>query len=139
MKLKLPNRQQISAAITTLTEKGLVIVIIIYVVISIGRSVMKNYQINQRIANLETELHTLEQEKVYLDSLIAYYKTSTFKELKAREELGLQFPGEQVLAVPLEDEEEATSSKALALAVQQQKVEQPTRNYQKWFSYFFGS
>lgn len=138
MKLKLPNKEQLNTLLSNIAEKGLVIVVVIYVCISVGRSVMKNYQINQKIEDLKIQIEILEQEKIYLDSLVAYYRTTTFKELKAREELGLKAPGEIVLAVPLEEEDLPTSEKAIALAIGQKK-EQVLPNYSKWFHYFFGS
>lgn len=138
MKLKLPNKEQVKQFSSSLVEKGLVILIILYVAVSVGRSVMKNYQINQKIAGLEQRLVQLDQELAYLDSLITYYKTDTFKELKAREELGLHSPGEFVLSVPLEEEDVAEDTNYLALAPQQPK-EKPLPNYQKWWRYFFSS
>jgi cell division protein FtsB len=138
MKLQLPNKEQVKQFTSSLAEKSLVVLVILYVAVSVGRSVMKNYQINQKIAGLEQELVQLDQEIDYLEGIIAYYKTDTFKELKAREELGLHAPGEIVLSVPLEEEDLTDDSSYLAIVPVQTK-EKPLPNYQKWWRYFFGT
>lgn len=137
--MKLPTRHQVSYFLSNLVEKSLVLLVVIYIAFSVGRSVLKNYQANQRIKGLEDQLTAAEQEKAYLTNLIAYYKTQTFKELKAREELGWQKPGEHVLSVPVENEETAETGKPLGPIVNQPAPEIPLPNYEKWFNYFFKS
>ncbi len=135
---KLPNRQSVISTASSLTEKGLVLMVIIYISISIGRSVMKNYQINQEIEGLKKELTLLDQQKRYLASLNEYYKTDTYKELKAREELGLQLPGETVVAVPIENDDQSQSIAAYATP-EQIEEDRPLPNYRKWYDYFFSN
>lgn len=138
MKFKLPSRDQIFKTSTNVAEKLVVIVIVGYVIVSVGNSVRKNYQINQRILKLENQIKAVQQEKDYLDSLIAYYKTDTFKELKAREELGLQKPGEKVVVVPIEAEEVPTGIQQYSTG-DEPLVEKPLPHYVKWLHYFFGA
>ncbi len=140
MKLKLPSRQQVSAFFSGLLEKGLVLVIILYIGWSVSRSVMQNYQINQKIQALNDQVLELEQEKAYLTTLIAYYKTDTFKELKAREELGYQKPGEHVIAVPVDpsDIPAGADSKSDFVAIPPPPP-LPQPNYVRWYRYFFSA
>ncbi len=142
-KSKLPNRQQIRQLMSGFIEKALILLVLAYIIFSVGRSVYNNYQMNTKIDKLRQELRRLDQEKAYLRNLIAYYKTETFKELKAREELGYQRPGEKVLSVPVEEGDipfgEADSFKDSFVTAQLPEVTQPIPNYQKWFWYFFGS
>lgn len=138
MALNLPDQAQLKQFATGASEKLLVILVVAYVAISVSRSVMKNYTINQKIAALEQELVDLDQQSAYLDSMIAYYKTNTFKELKAREELGLHAPGETVISVPLEEEDVEADAAYFASAVSEPK-EKPIPNYERWWHYFFGA
>jgi cell division protein FtsB len=138
-KVKLPTRQQVGDFLKSLAERGLVLLLLTYMSISVGRSVMKNYQINQRIDRLNEKILELEQEKLYLKNLIAYYKTDTFKELKAREELGFQKPGEKVLSVAVDPDDLPLGGRADFLIAVQPKKEKPVSNYEKWYRYFFGS
>lgn len=135
---KLPKRQKVFSILSQVTEKGIVLVVIVYVIISVGRSVMKNYHMNRRINTLKQRIVTLEQEKSYMKNLVAYYKTDTFKELRAREDLGLQKAGEHVISVPIEEEdipEGATSH----FVTNEPEAEKQLPNYEKWFQYFFGA
>lgn len=136
--LKLPSRKQVKLFVNNVAEKGIVLLVIAYMAVSVGRSVLKNYRINQRIEALKQEIAILEQEKAHLTNLIAYYKTETFKELKTREELGLHKAGEQVLAVPVEPEEDTEGTRTYFVAKQQTEEQSPP-NYVKWFRYFFSS
>jgi cell division protein FtsB len=140
MKLpKIPTFQQVWSRSSGFAEKAIVLVVVVYVVVSVGRSVMQNYEINQRITNLKRELVMLDQEKAYHQNLNAYYQTQTFKELKAREELGLQKEGEQVISVPIDPNDKPLSAEESLLVEEVKKEEAPAPNYQKWFIYFFGN
>ncbi len=136
--MKLPNKTIVSQFLSSLTEKGLVLLAIAYVALSVGRSVIKNYQINQRIQSLEEQIAELKQEKSYLANLIEYYKTDTFKELRSREELGYQKPDEHVLSVPVESGDVPLGAKNF-VANMTNENDRPIPNYQKWYYYFFGS
>lgn len=134
----LPSKKEIIPFLSGLLEKGLVLAVIGYIAVSVSRSVMKNYQINQRINDLHQKIAQLEQERIYLNNLIAYYKTDTFKELKAREELGLQKPGEHVLSVPVEPDDQPVSTEQDSFITQNVPQEEtPLPNYTKWYNYFF--
>lgn len=140
MKLpKLPSRQVVMSKLTGVTEKGLIFIVVIYVVVSVGRSVMQNYGINQQIAELKHQLAVLDQEMVYHKNINAYYQTQTFKELKAREELGLQKPGEQVISVPIDPDDRPLSAEESVIVEPIKKDQAVMPNYQKWFNYFFGN
>jgi cell division protein FtsB len=135
---KLPSRQKVTDTLSGLTEKGLVLVVIVYIAASVSRSVVKNYQMNKKLDALNKQLLNLQQEQTYLTTLIAYYKTDTFKELKAREELGYQKPGEHVLSVPVEESDKplgTTKNSFIAQATPEEEL--PIPNYEKWYNYFF--
>lgn len=135
-RIKLPDKRQVLTFLNGATEKGIVLVVLVYVVLSVGRSVMKNYDMNKKIEALKQKNLELDREKEYLNNLIAYYKTDTFKELKAREELGFKRPGEFVLSVPVEaDDREIADKNSFIAPVESEPKQIP--NYQKWYNYFF--
>lgn len=136
--MKLPDQKKIASSLSGFVEKAFVLVLIGYIGISVGRSVMKNYEVNKRIDFLKVHIDELEQEKLYLKNLIAYYQTNTFKELKAREELGWQKPGEFVISVPVDPEDKPMDEKSNFIAMQEEEARTLT-NYEKWYHYFFGS
>lgn len=135
-KIHLPTRQQVLSFLNGLAEKGLVLLVVVYIAFSVGRSVLKNYQMNRRIEALKEQIAILEREQDYLKTLIAYYRTNTFKELKAREELGFQKPGEFVLSVPVDPEDRPLSERSDILAAQPPS-DRARPNYVKWYDYFF--
>ncbi len=136
--MKFPTGKEIITFFTSIAERAAVLLVVAYIIFSVGRSVMKNYEMNRRITTLKNELAAVEREKSYLRSLIAYYQTDTFKELKAREELGFQREGEKVLSVPVEPEDRTIGAKS-ALLPDEPEPEKPQPNYQKWYNYFFGA
>ncbi len=129
-------KQRLLSILNRLAEKALVLLVVIYVFFSVGRNVLKNYQMNQKINGLKEQIAVLDRQKAYLQNLMIYYRTDTYKELKAREELGYQKADEHVLSVPVEKEEQSlTEPNHFVTAPEAPPV---IANYQKWFNYFFG-
>lgn len=76
------------------------VLIIIYLVVTLGETVKKNYDLNQQISSLQSQISLLNSQKEELAYDIQYYGTDTFKQREARSKLGLQAPGESVLVLP---------------------------------------
>ncbi len=133
--MKIPSRQAVGLFLKRTTEKLVILLIIVYIGFSVSRSVMKNYEINQHIADLEKQILELKDQEQYLRNLIAYYKTDTFKELKAREDLGFKKPGETVLSVAVDPEDVPLGGTNQFSPKKEPKKVIP--NYQKWYQYFF--
>lgn len=131
-----PDRKQVVAAIKRLPEKIIILAITAYMVASVGQSVIKNYKVNQQITDLKQRINVLEQEKSYLEVLIGFYKTKTFKELKVRELLGWRKPDEQVISVPVDPEDRPNDQNSKFVA-EPTVTDVELTNYEKWFSYFF--
>lgn len=85
-----------------LISQFIFILLVVYVLFILGRSIYKNYQTNKKITNLENEITRLGQENQYLQNIILYYQTDSFKEVEARRKLNMQKPGEKVMAVELQ-------------------------------------
>lgn len=94
----------------SLISQIIFLILIVYVIFILGRSIYKNYQTNQKIVHLEEEVKQLEQEKVYSQNLIVYYQSPNFKELEARKKLNLKKPNEKVMAIEPQKDSGGTES-----------------------------
>ncbi|TSC66479.1 MAG: hypothetical protein CEO22_80 [Candidatus Berkelbacteria bacterium Gr01-1014_85] len=122
----------------TLGEQLIVIAVSAYMIWAVGLSVRRNYATNLEILALEAELASLKQQASYYRYLIEYYKTATFKELKAREQLGYSQPGEKVVSVPVQPEDlpDHLRRQLEAEAAAKSPV---LSNPAQWRNYFWGS
>jgi len=106
---------------------------VIYLLIVVGKTVISNYKDNQEIAAEQSKLVAERQRLKEMQYEINYFQTNSFKEKEARAKLGYKAPGESVLALPIDTDEEKSADSALADA----KVKTP--NYRLWWQYFFGN
>ena len=104
---------------------------VIYLAILVGRSVYTNWQTNQTVSKLKTEMATLEVENQNLQSQIAYYQTNSFKEKEARRKLGLVKPDEKVVIISKEPPTDSANNP------QETPSESKLPNYQLWWQFFF--
>lgn len=112
--------------------------LIIYLVIILGRSIYKNYSINQKISGLEDEIIALRLDNENIKNLLLYYNTDSFKELEIRRRLGMQKPDEKVAVfeeAKLGGENNSEEAMALSSTSTTQKTEP---NYLKWIHYLAG-
>ena len=106
-------------------------VLLIVFSVSLAKEMYHKYQINKEIKEVQAEINSLEEKNEELKDLIEYLNTNSFKEIQARQQLGLQKEGEQAIAIQSAPEEEA-------MIVEQE--EEPTvdkSNTERWWSYFF--
>lgn len=108
----------------------------IYVAFLLYQAVFLNYQTNQKIRVLKSDLGDLKQDQARLGSLIAYYKTGAFQELEARKKLGLKMPGEKVIPVKVEEEQNAVVK--IEDQVKNESFVQNKSNAEKWLDYLKG-
>jgi cell division protein FtsB len=85
--------------------------IAVYLAISAGQAVLRNYQSQQETKRLNAELETRKEEKERLEALVVYYNTDVYREKELRRALLLKKPGERVYALP---------ESAVALELEQQ-------------------
>lgn len=114
------------------------ILLIFYILFLLGRSVWTNYDLRQSIKKLNTQIATLEQQKIDLRNLNLYYSSESFKELEARRKLGFKKPDEKVVIIAsaqdtnnFEQELNADRGK-----VAEKKNEETTSNWLLWLDYF---
>lgn len=64
---------------------------------------------------------------------IIYFQTDTYKEKIARSKLRYALPGENIIAMPYDENDQGTAKNQ----TKTEEIKQP--NYQYWKTYFFGS
>lgn len=107
-------------------------ILIIVVSFSLSKEISRKYRINREIKEIEDEVAKLEEKNQELTSLIEYLKTDSFKEIQARQQLGLQKEGEV-----------AVSIKSAPSEISEKQVNQELGNQifisnpRKWWNYFF--
>ena len=73
---------------------------ILYAGFSTLQVMARNYELQQDVDGLQTEIELLKLQTRELEYRVAYYRTDAFVEKEARDKLGLQAPGEQVVVFP---------------------------------------
>lgn len=75
-------------------------IIVLAIAWSGAKTVQNNYQLQKQITTLQqqNQLLALQNGNTFLKN--QFYRTNTYLELSARQNLGLALPGEQVLVVP---------------------------------------
>ena len=92
-----------------------------------GRAYYQDYKVRQEIADLQQELENGKAKKLQLLDLYQYVNSPEFVEEKARTELNMKKPGENVLVMTnLEDNKKASEL----------EVATPLNNPIKWWYYF---
>ena len=123
-----------SHKLVDLGRRLLLVLLVLYILFLVGKVVYQNYQTKRRLAEIEAEIERLRQENRRLSDLVTYYQTDTFRELEARKKLGLKKPGETVVALPENADEEIVDPTRLPAA----PAPPPMPNYRKWWEYLFG-
>jgi len=109
------------------------IVVIIYLVVILGQTIIKNYALNKQIDDLKAQTTQLQDQKDALAYNIQYYKTDSYQQREARAKLGLQLPGETVVALPTPDVVTAPVPETEA------KPAKKKTNMQQWFDFLAGN
>jgi cell division protein FtsB len=112
------------------------IVIVVYLVFILSRSLWQNYKVNQEIKSLEQEVTTLEEENQRLKNLVLYYRTDSYKEKEARRKLLMKMPDEKVLALPETEYNHEQAEDQIDNEKDRDKYQEP--NYKLWIEYIFG-
>jgi cell division protein FtsB len=76
------------------------VIVIVSLVFELGGTIKRNYDLNKQIEDMKQQTAILKEQRDALAYNIEYYKTDSFHEREARAKLGLQLPGEQVVALP---------------------------------------
>jgi len=123
--------ENIEAYIPMTFSSLIIFLIIIYLFVVVGRTIATNYESNKQILIEAQTVAALEVEVGDIQNKINYYRTSSFKEKEAREKLGYKAPGENVISLPIDQENDKVSDSSIS------EVKIKTPNYRYWWSYFF--
>lgn len=107
------------------------VAVALYIGIYLVQTIQKNYELQKEIDILQEDITDLQIEQDQLKYKIQYYQTESFKEKEAREKLGLQQPGENVLILPQDK----------AGAAEDEQTKQPASqppNWQQWLDFLMG-
>lgn len=124
--------------IPALVNKFLIYFLIVYVFFILGRAVWFNWQLKNMIRETKASIENLEKQNRDFENLILYYQSDSFREVEARQKLGLKKPGETVVAIPTKDysnyqEETQAEKERVAGNIE----ENSTPNWKIWWKYFF--
>lgn len=108
-------------------------VFVVYLGYIVTISMINNYNSNKEIMKSEEKLTLLEEEIATLQDKINYYQTNSFKEKEARAKLGYKAPGESVLVMPIDTQDEKITDSS------EIEIELKSPNYTLWWEYFFKS
>lgn len=106
---------------------------------ALGKEVIRKYQIENEIRQLEQEVTALENRNTELSSMIDYFDSDTYKEEQARLKLGMQKPGERVVAVLGVQTNTDFAPDGSVSQVRSTGQEDPRANPQRWWDYFFST
>jgi cell division protein FtsL len=105
----------------------LILLALFYLLFSVGRVVYQSYSVNKEISSLKTTIDDLRKSNKQLSEQILYYQSPSYREKIARERMGLQKPGEEVMVIlPEEKPKEVTNDPDAKFS-----------NPQKWWNFFF--
>ena len=106
------------------------IIVAAIVVFGYGRAYYQGYLVAQEIDYLQNQAKKLEAKKMELLEVLKYVKSDSFAEEKARTELNMVKPGEQVLVVPRAAAESDRQENSGMIGLNN------ISNYKKWWQYF---
>lgn len=103
----------------------------VMVIFAYGRAYYQDFQVRQEISQLQADASNLESKKIQLLEVLKYVKSSDFVEAKARSELNMVKPGEQVAVIP----SQASSNDNRQSGINMVSLSD-IPNYVKWWNYF---
>ena len=98
----------------------------------------RNYTLQKEIDYKKRQLQLAELQKQNLEFQKRYYETDEYKELAARESLGLVMPGEKVLILPENSVAVQEADKKAKNAGRIAVVQEQTSNLEQWLNFLFG-
>lgn len=94
----------------------------------------KNYELQKELDAKRRDLQLADLQKKTLEFEQRYYQSDEYKELAAREKLGLAAPGERVLILPpAATKDDVTTTRVSATT----SANEPS-NFQQWINFIFG-
>ena len=98
----------------------------------------RNYGLQKEVDYKQRQLQLAQLQKDSLELQQRYYQTNEYKELAARESLGLVMPGEKVLILPENSEAAKKSDTKTSPSSSQAVPQDKTSNMEQWLNFLFG-
>ncbi len=98
----------------------------------------RNYGLQKEVDYKKRELQLSELQKDNLELQKRYYQTNEYKELAAREALGLVMPGEKVLILPANSQSAIDADKQKVTSTAQAPLQDTSSNLEQWLNFLFG-
>lgn len=98
----------------------------------------RNYGLQREVDQKKRELQLAQLQTESLQLQKRYYETDEYKELAARESLGLVMPGESVLILPENSEAAKNADKTVSPVTQAPSSKDQTSNLEQWLNFLFG-
>ena len=105
----------------------IILLVIAYLLFVVGKTLYQSYQVRREITGLQNDIINMKAANKDLSEQILYYQSSSYQEKIARERLGLQKPGEQVIVILPEPKPK----------IVEKDPYDSIPNYQKWWNFFF--
>lgn len=105
--------------------------------ISTVRETYREWQVDQEIRHLQTQIEQYEGKKLSLVELLARLDSQEALDKEARTRLGLKKPGERVIILQGADGMQASWQDDVTLSDSQEAAPDVRSNPQRWFDYFF--
>jgi cell division protein FtsB len=113
--------------------------IIIYMFAILTNETGKNYNLRAKTDDLDNQINQLQSQIEELGYKVTYYQTSNYKEKVARDKLGMQKPGEQVVIVQKADTVEQLQSTEQVELKTKEQIEAEKPHWQQWREFLLGS
>lgn len=118
------------------TSKVLTYIVIFYIFYILGHSIWLNWALKKENDRIKADIAKVQDKNQNLENLITYYKSDSFKELEAREKLGMKKSDEKVVLVPVK-KFDPTASQEDSLSLLSKKTVTQIANWRAWWSYIF--
>lgn len=112
-------------------------VVLVFIFISIAKETYKKNQVKKEIEALQEEAQKINKDNVQIKEKIAYLESPEYQIKEAKDKLGLQNPGENVIVVkPNVEKDSATDLSENEKPENIPQIESKP-NYINWWNYFF--
>jgi len=108
--------------------------LLLFIIFAFGRAYYRDYLVRQEIDRLQTEVSRLQAKKLETVELLKYVQSPQFVENKARTELNLVKPGEQVAIIDGSSQGTKSTGQEVVKMVESNKLSNPL----KWWKFFMG-
>lgn len=101
--------------------------------------VIRNYHLSQRVSSFQNQVSALQTHNQKLALLLDYYKSPSYQNIQARQQLQLKSPTETTLLIQGVTSPTQTLSDQLDQQIQEDtaKTATPSSNISRWWQFFF--